>query len=57
MIERVFPTLPKLEMFARKARPGWDSHGNEVGNAAPAVELNIPTDLSIPGFLRRGAQP
>jgi len=29
-IERLFPNVPKLEMFARKARPGWDCHGNEV---------------------------
>jgi N6-adenosine-specific RNA methylase IME4 len=30
MIERMFPNLPKIEMFARKTRPGWDSWGNEV---------------------------
>jgi N6-adenosine-specific RNA methylase IME4 len=30
IIEKLFPTTPKLEMFARKARPGWASHGNEV---------------------------
>ena len=29
-IERLFPNVPKLEMFARKARPGWDVHGNEA---------------------------
>jgi N6-adenosine-specific RNA methylase IME4 len=29
-IERLFPNVPKLEMFARKARPGWDAWGNEV---------------------------
>lgn len=32
-IERLFPNTPKLEMFARKARPGWDVHGNEVAEA------------------------
>jgi N6-adenosine-specific RNA methylase IME4 len=32
MIERLFPSVPKLEMFARKARPGWDCWGNEVEN-------------------------
>ena len=32
MIERYFPTTPKLEMFARgPARPGWDAWGNEAG--------------------------
>jgi N6-adenosine-specific RNA methylase IME4 len=30
MIEEMFPTLPKLEMFARKKRPGWAAWGNEV---------------------------
>ncbi|HEX3410332.1 MAG TPA: MT-A70 family methyltransferase [Stellaceae bacterium] len=33
MIEQQWPTMPKLEMFARQARPGWDSHGNEAGGA------------------------
>jgi N6-adenosine-specific RNA methylase IME4/ParB-like chromosome segregation protein Spo0J len=28
MIERLFPTLPKIELFARgEARPGWDAGG------------------------------
>ena len=30
MISRLWPTTPKLEMFARKERPGWDVWGNEV---------------------------
>lgn len=30
IIERSFPNQPKLEMFARRRRPGWDVHGNEV---------------------------
>jgi N6-adenosine-specific RNA methylase IME4 len=48
MIARAFPTTPKLEMFARKRRPGWDAWGNEV----PA-----PSDdgLDIPECLRRVA--
>lgn len=29
-IERLFPTTPKLEMFARTARSGWDCWGNEA---------------------------
>jgi N6-adenosine-specific RNA methylase IME4 len=24
-------TVPKIEMFARNTRPGWESWGNEVG--------------------------
>jgi N6-adenosine-specific RNA methylase IME4 len=34
MIEKLFPHVPKIEMFARKARPGWDAWGNEVPQAA-----------------------
>jgi N6-adenosine-specific RNA methylase IME4 len=30
MIERQWPNTPKLEMFARQPRPGWDAWGNEV---------------------------
>jgi N6-adenosine-specific RNA methylase IME4 len=30
MIERQWPNTPKLEMFARQPRPGWDVWGNEV---------------------------
>jgi N6-adenosine-specific RNA methylase IME4 len=31
IIERYHPGVPKLEMFARERRPGWDAWGNEVG--------------------------
>ena len=30
IIERLYPNLVKLEMYARKTRDGWDSWGNEV---------------------------
>jgi N6-adenosine-specific RNA methylase IME4 len=30
MLERMFPGVPRLEMFARTRRPGWDSWGDEV---------------------------
>jgi N6-adenosine-specific RNA methylase IME4 len=30
MIERMFPNLPKLEMFARRRRKGWDAWGNQA---------------------------
>jgi N6-adenosine-specific RNA methylase IME4/ParB-like chromosome segregation protein Spo0J len=36
-IERLFPKVPKLEMFARKARPGWDAWGNEAPSAEAAA--------------------
>lgn len=30
IIERLYPNLRKLEMYARNTRPGWDCFGNEV---------------------------
>jgi len=30
MIETLYPNVPKVEMFARSPRPGWDVAGNEV---------------------------
>jgi N6-adenosine-specific RNA methylase IME4/ParB-like chromosome segregation protein Spo0J len=30
LIERMYPGLPKLELFARSRRPGWDVWGNEA---------------------------
>ena len=29
-IERLYPDVPKLELFARRPRDGWDVWGNEV---------------------------
>jgi len=34
MIARMFPTVPKAELFARAPRPGWDVWGNEAGDIA-----------------------
>jgi len=31
MIERMFPDLLKLELFARQTRPGWEAWGNKIG--------------------------
>jgi N6-adenosine-specific RNA methylase IME4 len=30
MIERMYPSLPKIELFARHERPGWAAWGNEI---------------------------
>jgi N6-adenosine-specific RNA methylase IME4/ParB-like chromosome segregation protein Spo0J len=30
LIERMYSELPKIELFGRHARPGWDAWGNEV---------------------------
>jgi N6-adenosine-specific RNA methylase IME4 len=35
-IERLFRNVPKLEMFASRARPGWDCWGNEAPTAEAA---------------------
>lgn len=36
MIERYFPTLPKIELNARRVRPGWERWGNEAPPAEAA---------------------
>lgn len=38
MIEHWFPNLPKVELFARTARDGWDCWGNEVLQNASQFE-------------------
>jgi N6-adenosine-specific RNA methylase IME4 len=48
MIERLYPNVPKIEMFARKARPGWDVWGNEAPRAGDNADY-----LGIPDFLKR----
>lgn len=34
LIEAVWPNLPKVEVFAREARPGWAVFGNQIEPAA-----------------------
>jgi N6-adenosine-specific RNA methylase IME4 len=34
LIEAMYPELPKIELFARRARPGWAAWGNEAPEAA-----------------------
>jgi N6-adenosine-specific RNA methylase IME4 len=29
-IEEMYPTLPRVEVFAREAAPGWAAIGNEI---------------------------
>jgi N6-adenosine-specific RNA methylase IME4 len=36
LIERMYPELAKIELFARSSRPGWGSWGNEVTAASTA---------------------
>jgi N6-adenosine-specific RNA methylase IME4 len=34
LIEQMYPELPKIELFARQARPGWVAWGNEAALSA-----------------------
>lgn len=38
MIEAMFPTLPRIELFARERAPAWDAWGNEVD---PELEQSL----------------
>ena len=49
LIERMYPDLPKIELFARSAREGWASWGNQ----APVADKD--DGLDIPEYLRREA--
>jgi hypothetical protein len=41
LIERMYPDLPKIELFARAARAGWARWGNEAPPAEPhPLEVN-----------------
>ena len=30
LLHRLYPGVPKVELFARQGRPGWDSWGNQA---------------------------
>src|SRR5262249_810393 len=49
LIERMYPELPKIELFARSARESWAAWGNQ----APSTDDR----LHIPKFLRRDLPP
>lgn len=63
MIEKYYPTMPKLELNARRHRTGWMQFGNQLDEDAAVADDGSPTDpetgeigedsLSIPPFLRR----
>jgi N6-adenosine-specific RNA methylase IME4 len=57
MIERWFPTLPKIELNRRgPARKGWSAWGNEAEAESGADLIPAMTDdgLDLPNFLRIG---
>ena len=40
IIERYYPNAPKLELFARRRRPGWTAFGNEIlDESGPGVPV------------------
>lgn len=45
-IERIWPKLPKIELFARNPRPGWAAWGNQADQAADDAEPSEPDDDS-----------
>lgn len=64
VIERYFPSLPKIELNARRARPGWDAWGldapqelpgesvdAEVRDGAEAAEARVGSPLGAQGTL------
>jgi N6-adenosine-specific RNA methylase IME4 len=57
-----FPSIPKIELNARRPRPGWRAWGYEApraGEAVPATpDISHGADeavLDVPDFLKRGA--
>lgn len=53
LIEAYFPTLPKIELNARTARPGWDVWGAEAPEGLPpAGAVGAPLGRPAPGELR-----
>lgn len=42
LAERLFPTLPKIELNARRARPGWDAWGAEAPPPPPSPSPSPP---------------
>jgi N6-adenosine-specific RNA methylase IME4 len=51
IIERMYPSLPKIELFARYRRTGWAAWGNEVGTeqASEIPRLDISHEIRIAG--------
>jgi N6-adenosine-specific RNA methylase IME4 len=51
LVESLCPAPRYLELFARKARPGWDVWGDEA--PSPAQPLHADDAGGIPPFLHR----
>lgn len=46
LIESYFPSLPKIELNARRARPGWDAWGLEAPTEVAAPEPTASADAN-----------
>lgn len=56
LIERLFPTLPKIELFAREARRGWTGWGAEADLPDPRVQGVPDGHPSTPSSAVEGAK-
>jgi N6-adenosine-specific RNA methylase IME4 len=48
LIERMYPELPRIELFARQARAGWQAWGNEAPTTTPASPTAPPSSPTAP---------
>ena len=60
LIEQMFPTLPRIELFARSTRPGWAAWGNELPTSPSPPIAKRPAEIADDGLdilasLRRAA--
>jgi N6-adenosine-specific RNA methylase IME4 len=60
IIERAYPELPKIELFARFGRPGWAAWGDEAPTTTQDKQKRLATDPAQQSFTfpaRLGALP
>ncbi len=49
IIERCYPELPKVELFARETREGWTAWGNEIiPETEPIREMRVRGEEAVP---------
>jgi N6-adenosine-specific RNA methylase IME4 len=57
MIEFHWPSTPKVEFNARRARPGWTAWGFDAPAALPAINIAIADDGDLPSAVDTPAPP
>ena len=62
LIERMYPELPKIELFARGRREGWTAWGNEAPDCdychgTGEFDVILQTACGTPAFLTDDGQP